>query len=105
MGNTYLFGHVTASDWVIIILVTWVLAIISTAIICMVARKKGYHEVPGFCSALCSIFGLVGGVSTLNLIANALRIDLGPLVIVVLLLGGGAIGYSAYKIGEIIISR
>lgn len=111
MNSSYMFGHVTASDWLTIILIIWGTAIIwavATCLITRIKRKKKADrnmDMPGLCIAGCVLSGIASGFCALNLVMNALRFDAGFITVLVLFIGGGIVGGSAYWIGRLILPR
>ncbi len=111
MGDSYLFGNVTASNWLTIIFVIWGAAIVWAVVTCLITRITRNRradkntEVPGLCSAGCAILGIVGGVCALNLVGNALGVDIGFAIVLVLFIAAGIIGGSAYGVGRLIVSH
>ena len=105
MGG-YLFEDVTAEKWLTIILIIWGVAIIWAIVTSLIKRIKSKNTEPsGLCTFGCFVFGIIGGVCTLNLVGNALKIDVGFITVIVLFIGGGIIGYSSYFIGNLIVSK
>ena len=105
MGG-YLFEGFTAGKWITIIFIVWGAAIIWAIVTSLIKRIKSKDREPsGLCifgSVLC---GIIGGVCTINLVMNTLKIDAGFITIMVLFIGGGIIGYSSYFIGNLITSK
>jgi uncharacterized protein (DUF486 family) len=104
MGG-YLFEDYTAEKWITIILIIWGVAVIWAIVTSLIKRIKSTDREPSNLSILgCVVFGIIGGVCTINLIMNALKIDAGFITILVLFIGGGIIGGSSYFIGNLVIS-
>jgi drug/metabolite transporter (DMT)-like permease len=104
--DRYLFKDVTPEKWVTIILIIWGAAVIwaiATSLIKRITSKD--REPSGLCILGCVIFGIVGGVCTINLVVNALKFDAGFITVMVLFIGGGIIGGSSYFIGSSITSK
>jgi drug/metabolite transporter (DMT)-like permease len=104
--NRYLFKDVTPEKWITIILIIWGAAVIWAIGTSLIKRIKSKDREPsGLCILGCVISGIVGGVCTLNLVGNALKIDVGFITVMVLFFGGGIIGGSSFFIGSSITSK
>jgi hypothetical protein len=103
----YLFEGFTVEKWVQIIVIVWGAAIIWAILTSLLQRIKSPkdREPSGICAVGCGLLGFVGGVCTLNLVVNTLKIDFGFPTVLVLFFGWGIIGGSSYSIGNLFIPK
>jgi hypothetical protein len=104
--DRYLFKDFTVEKWITIILIIWGAALVLAIVTSLIKRIKSKDREPsGLCTLFCVVLGIIGGVCTLNLVVNTLKIDVGFITVMVLFIGGGIIGGSSYSIGNLIVSK